>query len=125
MDLLNCSYFRKYRLGFYEKRLNQITLARQLHSRPHCEEAKTNTHYDAKDTAGGENVVGREIRRMLPNCLPPSDTMHTLQIAMKHSMAGDSEIALLSGVYLTNKKTHEEHRSAIQGFAAVERAVQL
>ena len=65
---------------------------------------KTRVHHDVKDNAGDENVVGREISRELQNCVPLGDFMHTVQLSMKHCVAGDPEIEAINGVFLTNKK---------------------
>ena len=70
-------------------------------------------HYLQADNAADEAVCGRTLQETFTECINLGDTMHTLQLILKDSVAGEPLVVLARGFLLGNTDPHKSVSSML------------
>ena len=79
----------------------------------HVDEVIPKVRYDVKDNAADEAVCGRTLQETFTECINLGDTMHTLQLILKDSVAGEPLVVLARGFLLGNTEPHKSVSSML------------
>ena len=79
----------------------------------HVDEVIPKVKYDVKDNAADEAVCGRTLQETFTECINLGDTMHTLQLILKDSVAGEPLVVLARSFLIGNTEPHKSVSSML------------